>query len=186
MPTEAPPTPLQGLNPPVPSTPSLVAGLLAAYLEIPQPRVVVYNQRFNVPPDNALRIAVGVIGERVFGSSARQYSGAVGDRPALLEEIVTPASELIDVNLYSFTEEALDRKHEVVAAFNSSLAQALSERWALKFPNVPVVFVDTSGVEGGGPIFRFTANFAVLRARTRIRAIEYFDNFPAPALILNP
>lgn len=168
-----------------PATQSLIAGLLRGYMELKTEQVVVYNQKWKIPPDDRIYITIASIGpQKPYGATVEQRLSVDGSQ--LLEDVAIPTREMIGVDIYSRSQDALNRKEEILQALASTQAQQLSEQWALKLARIPMTFVDLSGVEGVAILNRFHLAFAVLRTRTKTSVIEYYNEFQKPALVIEP
>lgn len=167
------------------STQALIAGLLRAYMGLEHDQVVVYNQKWKIPPDERLYVTVSSIGPN------RQYGATVGTRldlenKELVEDVAVASREMIGVDVYSVTQEAVDRKEEVTMALASTACQQLCEQYSIKVARIPLTFVDASSLEGTARLNRFHLSFAVLRTRTKSTPIESFDEFQQPKLAIEP
>lgn len=172
-------------SPAAPATQSLIAGLLRDYMDLKTEQVVVYNQKWKVPPDDGLYLTVSSLGpQKTYGTSANTRLS--DDGQDLLEDVSIAGQEMIALDLYSRSQEAVNRKEEPVLCLNSIAAQQLCEKWSLKLARIPLTMVDASALEGAGQLNRFHLAFAVLRTRTKTTIVESFDKFTQPTLALNP
>lgn len=168
-----------------PATQSLITGLLRGYMELTKNQVVVFNQKWKIPPDDRIYITVASVGpQKPYGATVDQRLSDDGKQ--LLEDVAIPTREMIGVDIYSRSQDTVNRKEEILQALASTAAQQLCEQWALKIARIPLTFVDLSGVEGVARLNRFHLAFAVLRTRTKTSIIEYFDDFQKPALVIEP
>lgn len=169
---------------PAPNTINLVIELIRKFMALEKEQVVLYNQNWKVPTDKRIYISVMFRGEKPYGS-AKHYE----DRPNELVEIITLNSqETYAIDVYSFGPEALDRKEEVLMAFNSTLAQQMQEQHGFKLPLLPLSFRDLSHIEGASNLNRYQLDVAVLRSRQKENVVQYFDQYQIPpkTLIINP
>lgn len=162
---------------------NLLVQVIRSCLKFENDQVVVYNQGWKIPDDKRTYVSVALLSSKPFGSR-RNYK----ETPDALVEVVTVNSaEVYAIDVFSFNPMlTMADASRVIAAFNSTLAQQVMEEHSFKMPTLPTSFIDVSGVEGASRLTRFRANFPVLRARSHETAVEYYDKFSGPALILNP
>jgi len=167
------------------STQSLICGLLRGYMVLERDQVVVYNQKWKIPADDRLYITVASLGpEKQYGATVDLHDSA--DESALVEDIAIASQEMIGIDIYSRSQEAIQRKEEVMMALASTAMQQLCEQWAIKVARIPLTFVDTSGLEATARLNRFHLAFAVLRTRTRSSVVQFYDTFQKPKLVIEP
>lgn len=167
------------------STQSIICGLFRAYLDLATEQVVVYNQKWKIPSDDRLYICVSAVGpQKVYGATVE--TELTEARDGLQETAAVNTQEAIGVDLYSFGQEAVNRKEELLLALVSTSAQQLAEKYSLRIAQIPVSFADLSRLEATAQLNRFHLTFLVLRTRSKTKLIESFDQFHTPTLTLNP
>ena len=171
------------LNPPD-STLVLLAGLLQQQLGLANNRVYLYNQKWNIPPDDGLFIVVNFTGEKVFSSTYQTVNNPVTGN--LDETKTTNVRETYTVNLFSRNAEAVQRKHEITFAVHSTAAQQLAEKYSLQFAPVPTFVTDTSSLEASAELNRTSITLQILRAYSQTNTCQFYDTFSEAALITNP
>ncbi len=177
--------PTDTTGPKAPATQSLIAELIRSYMDLKTPQVVVYNQKWKIPNDDQLYITISAVGpQKPYGASAETRLSEDGSQ--LLEDVSVGSSEMIGVDLYSRSQDAVDRKEEILLCLASTQAQQLAESYAIKLARIPLTFVDLSGVEGAARLNRFHLAFVVLRTRSKTTVIESYDKFEKPQLAINP
>lgn len=170
-----------------PSTQSLIVGLVRAYMGLKTDQVVVFNQKWKIPPDDRLYVTVSSLGpQKSYGVTSETRLNA--DESALLEDVAIAGREMIGLDIYSSSQEAVSRKEEPVLALNSVAAQQLCERWAIKLARMPLTMVDASIVDGTTRINRFHLAFSVLRTRVKTSIVEAYDTSTVkqPTLAIEP
>lgn len=168
-----------------PATQSLIAGLLRSFMNLSTMQVVVYNQKWKIPADDRLFITVSSVGPvKQYGATVDLHDNADGS--ALQEDVAIASREMLAVDIYSKSQEAANRKEEIMMALASTAAQQLCEQWALKIARIPMTFVDLSSVEGTARLNRYQVTFAVLRTRTKTSLVQFYNQFPKPKLVIEP
>lgn len=156
-----------------------LAALIEAQLLLKKDHFVIYNQKFDIPPDDELRGWIAFQRGKPFGSSLNYVNvPAVGDQPARLDEVQSlNQQETYTINLYSRDGSARQRNHEIVFALHSTQCQQLQERYSFRMGYIPSSMIDISAIEGAARLNRYSLTFSLLRAYTRTRQIEFFDTF---------
>jgi len=172
-------------------TMKVLVGLLEEQLDL-KGRVVLYNQQWEIPDDDGIMIEVSFMGEKPFGQGTHyetvkdKYGN---DQFQEVNEQMT--QEAIGITIYSKSGAARARRHEILAALQSTAAQQLAEKYGFRFGFLPTSFVDASETEGSGRLNKYAYSFNVLRAHVVRRVIDYFDKFTLPptgskTLLVNP
>lgn len=162
--------------------PVILAKLFLSYMNLEQEQVLIYNQKFKLPPDKGLFISIALLAEKPFGTNKKYKTNPDLADPslALVEVVSVNRQETYSVQIYSKDESALERKDEIIAALTSDLAQSAAEKYAFKLGQQPVSMVDASAVEGGARLNRYVATFNVLSVTQTERAVPYYDKFTNP------
>lgn len=177
--------PADTTSPAAATTQSILVGLFRGYMELAKDQCVVYNQKWKIPPDKRLYMMIASTGPvKQYGATAALRNS--DDGLELYEDVAVASREMMTVEIYSRSQEAVERKEEVMMALASTQAQQLCEHWALKLARIPLTFVDVSAVEGTARLNRFSLTFALLRTRTKSTLIESYNQFQKPALVINP
>jgi hypothetical protein len=158
--------------------------ILRTQMALKEDQTVLYNQPFKIPPDKRLYASIGVIGGRTFAAKSGYYNDPVSGE--LKEGQGVNRQEIVSVMLYSKSTEALERNWEVVAAFNSTVAQQEQEKGSFKIGNLPLAMNDVSEGEGARRLYRYSLTVAVLVAYRRDGVVQYFENFQQPEIVSNP
>ncbi len=153
-------------------------------MDVPKGRVYLYNQKWDIPPDDKLFICVNYTGEKVFSSTYTTENNPVTGN--LDETKTTNVRETYTVNLFSRNAEAVQRKHEVTFAIHSTAAQQLAEKYSLQFAPVPSSVVDTSSLEASAELNRTSITLHVLRAYSQSNACQFYYSFSKSALLTEP
>lgn len=163
----------------------IFAALIRGQMDLKADRVFLYNQKWNIPPDDGVFVNVGIIGDRPFGVSQHfEDDEATG---GLTEVQGTNIQEIYSVLIYSQNSEARRRRHEILFALNGVPAQQAQEKYSFKISNLPTDLLDVSQGEGSSRLNRYNLTFRVLVSYSRRRSVEFFDNFAgSPAVIVNP
>ena len=165
----------------------VIAFLVQDYLQLPEGRGVIYNQKWLIPQDDGLFFAVQYIGEKRFGTK-RVYIDDPTNPGGLIEVQGSQTQEMYQIDLFSKDSSAREREHEVVFALNSTLSQQLQEQYSFQIGPLPSAMNDVSQVEGAARLNRYAITFKCLRAYRSERLVPAYTDFQIPpkSLLTNP
>jgi hypothetical protein len=155
-------------------------------------QVVIYNQRWIIPPDDRLYVAISVTGSAPFGVNRKYASSSATDPqtgqpvPTLNEELSVNTRDILTFNIYSASGEARERRNELIFALESTYAEQQMEKYSFLIGSVPTSYVDVSEEEGTKIINRYAITYNVQYAQSASNPVEYFDKFQDVALTLQP
>lgn len=154
-------------------------------------QVVIYNQRWPIPPDDRLYIVLTLSGTKVYGANAGWAQGFVTGTPDqvitnLEEEISVNAQDIVTINVYSKSEAARIRRNEVILALASLRSERAQEACSFSIGRVPISYADTSQVEGTAILNRYSITFNVLYSQGIKKPTEYYNQFPTAETALQP
>lgn len=157
----------------------LFCDIIKTELGLEDDQIYIYNQKFNMPADGRLYIAVGVGNVKPFSNINRPVSTESG----LQSEQVANFASNHDVNIVSKDEAAIDRKEEVMMSFASDYAQ--KQMAANNFYVAPLTnqFVNLSDIEGSARLFRFNLSVMLQYAIRKTTSVDYYDTFDEQILI---
>lgn len=155
-----------------------ILDIIAAEMKLGQDQLWVRNQNRKIPNDERLYVVAGIVDSHPF-SSITKFVPTTG---AMEEQQGVVIQENVQVDVFSRGIVAAQRTWEVIAALNSLTAQQLQEQMQFKIFRQPHNFTDTSSIEGGSQINRYTLVFPVhaLYQKTQILAKNgenYYDDF---------
>jgi len=160
----------------------VIADILKTELSLENDQVVLYNQKFNIPPDDRLYLDVAVVGSRPFGAKTQYVNDPVND--VLTEQQGVNVQEMYSVLMYSLTSEARTRNWEVTAALTSTYSQQQQEKYSFKIGYLPKM-LDVSEQDGTSIVNRYSLTFAALVAYRKTKPVDYYDQFSQPSVITN-
>ena len=159
----------------------LLCDIIQTRLGLASDQVILFNNKFTVPNDSRLYVAVSPLTPRVFGSS-NKYDPNQPSNSLQSVNVVCPC----DVAIYSRSTEALLRKEEVVMAFDSNYArnqQAVNSFYVGKVsPNI----VTIKGIEGSAIPYFFNIQVNIQYRSILTVHDAYFDTFDSVDVKTNP
>lgn len=156
----------------------LLANIIQVEMGLQQEQVSLYQQKFNVPNDEKIHIAVGMLIQKPYGTK-RYYE----DKTSTLNEIVSTYWKCVAwVEIYSSTNLAFLRKEEIAAAIYSTYSEQIQEANNFKIAKIPSQFTNISSAEGPGIPYRFNISVSMLYTTSKEKAVPYYDNFESPQI----
>lgn len=95
------------------------------------------------------------------------------------EEQTVYGRAVVQIDLLSRSNEARIRRAEVLMALNSYYSKNLQCEKHFRIFELPQTFINTSDLEGGSDINRFTVRIPAMISESRIKATDYYDTFQA-------
>lgn len=168
--------------------------LFRTFMGLENDQVVVYNEDWDIPPDRRLYVSIALLATKPFGSSNRMSNlpavpGSAGVLPVparLVEAVTVQQQETYTLNIFSASDEAMFRNWELSAALNSTMGQQAQEQAGFALSSIPLSVTDLSGIEGARRLYRYALTITLLRSNTRENVVEYYDQFTAPQLTIEP
>jgi hypothetical protein len=162
----------------------ILADILLRELNLKPDQVLLYNQKFDIPPDYRMYINLSVLGTKNFaGYPDYEPDVITGD---LVETQVVNRQEMISILVYSRSDEARTRNWEIPAALVSTYSEQQQEANSIKIGTLPTSVTDVSEVEGTDRLNRYALTFMVLAAYKKRKPVEFYDTFQQPAIYTNP
>lgn len=156
--------------------------IIRTELALENDQVYLYNQKFNIPPDERLYIAVGVQSPKVV-ANRRTYESTIGGLNESQEANCIAELHLV---IMSRSTAALDRKEEVVMALQSTYALQMMQKYGFGIGRIPRSFVNLSEVEGAAIPFRFDIVVSLNYSISKTQAITYYDDFSTDPVVTDP
>ena len=160
-----------------------VALILERELGLKKDQVILANQKFDIPTDDRLYIAVTLLGAKPFGAKTEYVPDPITGE--LVETQGVNVQEMYSVLAYSKGPTARQRYWEIPAALVSTFAQQQQEELAFNIGYLPQMS-DVSEQDGTSRLNRYSLTFAVLVAYRKSKPVDYFDQFDQPTIISNP
>lgn len=154
-----------------------IADIISKELALDPSQVIIQNQKFKIPNDSKLYVAIKGLTMRAIANRNHFDDGVEGQSVNMFGPV--------DVAIYSRSTEALTRKEEVVMAMNSNYAknqQQLNGFLIGKIGNI----VSLSEIDGAAIPYFFNVNLNIQYAVTKQRPVDYFDSFELDDVITNP
>lgn len=147
-------------------------------------RVYLWDQKINQPTDNGLYVAVSVPSCKPFGNINRIGSDVSGMSSAQFVNMLAT----LNIDIISRGPAARDRKEEVILALGSTYAQQQQEACAFLIGKLPPSsgFVNLSPVDASAIPYRYRISVNIQYAYSKATAVDYFDDFEFPDVVIDP
>lgn len=149
----------------------LICNIIQQEMGLDDNQVYIYNQKFTIPKDSKLYIAVGILSSKPFGNTNRKMS----EGSDLLEDQSINVMNTVSIDIMSRGPDALYRKEEVIMALNSMYAQNQQTANSFHVAKIPVGFTNLSDEDGAAIPFRFNISVNVQYAIKKNKAVRYYD-----------
>lgn len=136
------------------------------------PSVIIYAQNIKLFNTDKMQITVRTVSQRVW--SNRNETKEVDGTFAEIQDI--NESRMMQIDVYSRNNDARERFWEVSMALKSVYAQQQMDLYNFKIGTM-TNSQNTSGIDGGSDINRFTVTFNVLTHQQKQKAVDYYDKF---------
>lgn len=128
---------------------------------------------FNTPN---LQITVSTISNRVFANRKEYFVTQVNKADVLAERLCLNEQRVMQIDIYSRTNDARQRFWEVQAALNSTYCEQLQDKYQFRISRISTAN-NLSGLDGGSDINRYTIRFNCLSWQEKVNIPDYYDSF---------
>lgn len=154
---------------------SLVLDIIQSQMALEPERCLIYDQKWNLPPDDGLHITAQFLGAMPYSNRAIvENRGDAG----FFEVQDANFKEMYQITVMSRSTEALFKKQFVLMALASIKAQQVQEENSFRIATIPTGFTDISEIEGAALIYKFAITLNVLTWYKTERLIDYYNDFP--------
>jgi hypothetical protein len=154
--------------------------VISNQLDLPEDRVNIYNQKFNIPNDSHLFVGIEYKFSKTFGAKSETFE----DEGVFNEHQGLNLQEHYSVMLFSRNTEALTRRYEVVAALGSVYARQQGDRYGFQIARIAQI-QDLSSLEGAAILYRMEIPIVMLCRYEKIKSIPWYGTFPGQVTVSN-
>lgn len=134
-------------------------------------KVYVWDQKYNIPTDSGLYIAVGV-------ASVKPFSNLPAYNPATSDFVQTVNCQMtLSIDIMSRSLAAVNLKERVVSAFVSAYAQQVCAANSMYLAPLPTRFNNLSQIDGMAIPYRFQLLVNAQYVVTIQNPVDYYDTF---------
>lgn len=138
---------------------------------------------FNTPH---IQITVQTVSNQVFANRKEYFEETTKDETTgqeittYYERLMLNDQRQMQIDVYSRNNEARERYWEIQAALTSTFAEQLQDKYQFKLGKISNSF-NTSGLEGGSDINRFSIRFNCLTWNEKVAPVDYYSTFETTA-----
>lgn len=136
------------------------------------PSVVIKSQNIKLFNTSKMQITISTASSKVY-ANRREVKTING---VYSESVCMNDQRIMQIDVYSRSNEARERFSEVQMALTSTLAEQAEDKYQFRIGKISNA-VNLSGLDGGSEINRYTIRFNVLSWYNKIKPIEYYNSF---------
>lgn len=154
-----------------------IVDIIRKEMGLSQQNIWIHSQNRKIPPQSQeLYVTVGCVDFLPISSKSR-YD------PETDEEVQTVYGRAsVQVDILSRSLEARQRRAELLMALNSFYSKEVQDKKQFRIFELPQRFINTSGLEGGSEINRFSLVIRAMISQDKIKSTSYYDTFNANIL----
>lgn len=151
----------------------VLADIIKTEMSLADDRVLIYNQKWNLPNDSDIFISLRSGPTKTF-SNRNNYE----DRESGFYEVQDiNIQENIIIDIFSKDDTARTRKEEIIMALKSTYSQQNQEINSIKIAEIPNSFIDVSEAEASAMLNRYNITIRILSWRTKEKTVDYYDKY---------
>ena len=157
-----------------------IVDIIRTEMGLSQQNIWIHSQNRKIPPQSQeLYVTVGCVDFLPISSkSTFKMVEATQTEPEHGEEIQTVYGRAsIQIDILSRSLEARQRRAELLMALNSFYSKEIQEKYQFRIFELPQNFLNTSGLEGGSDINRFSLIIRAMISQDKVKETEYYDTF---------
>lgn len=163
-------------------TEQIIVDIIRHEMNLPANQVIIRSQNFKMPNDQKLYVIVGMIDAQVVSARLPTIRVIEDDslNPVVIETQESQMNEYIQIDILSYTNDAILKKAQIVHALNSIYAKQKQEENFFKIARNTRSFVNSSYAEGGSNLNRFSMTVSCLtwqRQEKEMTGNDYYDQF---------
>lgn len=151
-----------------------IVDIIRTEMGLNQQNIWIHSQNRKIPPQSMeLYVTVGCV-DFLPISSKSQYNP---DEDTEVQTVYGRASVQIDI--LSRSLEARQRRAELLMALNSFYSKEIQDKHQFRIFELPPRFINTSSLEGGSEINRFSLIIRAMISQDKVKSSAYYDKFNA-------
>lgn len=151
-----------------------IVDILTKELLLDSDHIWIYSQNRKMPQNaDGLYCMVGEIDSQIVSAKSYFNDSIAGANE--IQEVVEFCS--VQIDLMSYSNEARDRRAEVIMALNSFYAQELMEKEQFRIFEIPSRWVNMGRMFGGSEVNMFSIVITCNLTTRKIKNTSYYDTF---------
>ncbi len=149
-----------------------IVDIIRKEMNLNQQNIWIHSQNRKIPPQSQeLYVTVGCVDFLPISSKSKYNSETDNE----VQTVYGRAS--IQVDILSRSLEARQRRAELLMALNSFYSKEVQEKKQFRIFELPQTFTNTSGLEGGSEINRFSLIIRAMISQDKVKPTAYYDTF---------
>lgn len=149
-----------------------IVDIIRKEMNLDQQNIWIYSQNRKIPPQSQeLYVTVGCVDFLPISSKSRYNP----DSNTEIQTVYGRAS--VQVDILSRSREARIRRAELLMALNSYYSKEVQDKHQFRIFELPARFLNTSSLEGGSEINRFSLVIRAMISEDKIKETPYYDQF---------
>lgn len=154
-----------------------IVDIIRNEMNLNQQNIWIHSQNRKIPPQSQeLYVTVGCVDFLPISSKSRFNP----DNDTEIQTVYGRASVQIDI--LSRSREARIRRAELLMALNSYYSKEIQDKHQFRIFELPQRFINTSSLEGGSEINRFSLVIRAMISEDKVKTTSYYDTFNAEIL----
>lgn len=154
-----------------------IVDIIRNEMSLNQQNIWIHSQNRKIPPQSQeLYVTVGCVDFLPISSKSRFNP----DNDTEIQTVYGRASVQIDI--LSRSREARIRRAELLMALNSYYSKEIQDKFQFRIFELPQRFINTSSLEGGSEINRFSLVIRAMISEDKVKTTSYYDTFNAEIL----
>ena len=155
--------------------------IIQKFMDLDDKHIYIYNNKWIIPDDRGLCVVVGCDNiTPISNGKDHIYENNIFKERFFINNIAE-----ITINIFSYNQDAINRKDEVLMALNSDEFLNLQSKYGFSIGNLPTSFLQHSEKEGVKILNKFILNFNLFYQSRKEQETLYYDNFNNINLITN-
>lgn len=160
----------------------LFADVIQTSMGLAYDQIYLMNQKYTLPTDSRLYIAIGFLRFKPFGRS----NVFDGDGTGLSTIQSTNIMATLNVDMFSKSTAAMDQVGQLVIALESPYSLQQQELNSFRIFPISLSIANLSGIEGIAIPYRFNLSVNVQYLVSNVVDTQYYDTFELPTIIMSP
>lgn len=154
-----------------------IVDIIRKEMNLNQQNIWIHSQNRKIPPQSQeLYVTVGCVDFLPISSKSRFDAENNNE----IQTVYGRASVQIDI--LSRSREARVRRAELLMALNSYYSKEVQDKHQFRIFELPARFINTSSLEGGSEINRFSLIIRAMISEDKVKETDYYDTFNAKIL----
>ena len=157
-----------------------IVDIIRNEMSLNQQNIWIHSQNRKIPPQSEeLYVTVGCVDFLPISSNSRsEFVEATQTAQEYMKEIQTVYGRAsVQIDILSRSNEARIRRSELLMALNSYYSKEVQEKYQFRIFDLPARFINTSGLEGGSQINRFSLIIRAMISQDKVKSVSYYDTF---------